>query len=74
MSSWAFRLNYNYKNRYLLTATVRWDGSSKFAQGNRWGSFPSVALAWRVTEEEFMKNINWLSNLKLRLSYGVTKL
>jgi TonB-linked SusC/RagA family outer membrane protein len=72
MSSWAFRLNYNYKNRYLLTATVRWDGSSKFAQGNRWGSFPSVALAWRVTEEEFMKNINWLSNLKLRLSYGVT--
>ncbi len=72
MSSWAFRLNYNYKNRYLLTATVRWDGSSKFASGNRWGSFPSVALAWRITEEDFMKNVNWLSNLKLRLSYGVT--
>ena len=72
MTSWAMRLNYGYKNRYLLTATVRWDGSSKFAKGNRWGSFPSVAFAWRVTEEEFMKNIDWLSNLKLRLSYGVT--
>lgn len=72
MTSWAFRLNYNYKNRYLLTTTVRWDGSSKFGPGKRWGSFPSVALAWRITEEEFMKNINWLSNLKLRLSYGVT--
>jgi len=72
MTSWAFRANYGYKNRYLLTATVRWDGSSKFAKGNRWGCFPSVALAWRITEEEFMKKYEWLSNLKLRLSYGVT--
>ena len=72
MLSWAFRANYGYKNRYLLTATIRWDGSSKFAKDKRWGSFPSVALAWRVTEEEFMKQYEWLSNLKLRVSYGVT--
>ena len=73
MTSWAFRANYGYKDRYLLTATVRWDGSSKFAEGNRWGCFPSVAAAWRITEEPFMASTqNWLSNLKLRLSYGVT--
>ncbi len=73
MTSWAFRANYSYKSRYLLTATVRWDGSSKFAKDNRWGCFPSVAAAWRITEEPFMaKTANWLSNLKLRLSYGVT--
>ncbi len=72
MTSWALRANYGYKDRYLLTATIRWDGSSKFAKDNRWGTFPSVAAAWRITEESFMKNIDWLSNLKLRLSYGVT--
>ena len=72
MTSWAFRANYGYKNRYLLTATVRWDGSSKFAKGNRWGCFPSVALAWRITEEPWMKKYENISNLKLRLSYGVT--
>ena len=72
MTSWALRANYGYKNRYLLTATVRWDGSSKFAKGNRWGCFPSVALAWRITEEPFMKQFEKISNLKLRLSYGVT--
>lgn len=72
MISHAFRLNYSWKDRYLFTGTVRWDGSSRFAEGKRWGSFPSLALAWRVTEEDFMKNISWLSNLKLRLSYGVT--
>lgn len=72
MMSYAFRLNYGFKDRYLLTATVRWDGSSRFADGHRWGSFPSVAAAWRITEEEFMKKVDWVSNLKLRLSYGVT--
>ncbi len=72
MMSYAIRANYGYKSKYLLTATVRWDGSSKFADGQRWGSFPSVAAAWRITEENFMKKINWISNLKLRLSYGVT--
>ena len=72
MISYALRANYGLLDRYLLTATVRWDGSSKFAKDNRWGAFPSVAFAWRASEEEFLKKIDWLSNLKLRLSYGVT--
>ena len=72
MISYAFRVNYGYKSRYLLTATVRRDGSSKFTKENRWGTFPSVALAWRITEEPFMQKVSWLNNLKLRLSYGVT--
>ena len=72
MTSYALRLNYSYKSRYLLTATVRRDGSSKFTKDNRWGTFPSVAAAWRLSEESFMQKFNWLSNLKLRLSYGVT--
>ncbi len=73
MLSWAARVAYNYKGRYYFTGTIRWDGSSRFAEGNRWGSFPSLALAWRISEESFMeKTKSWLSNLKLRLSYGVT--
>lgn len=65
------RLNYTYDDKYLLTATFRADGSSKFASGNRWGYFPAVALGWRISEEEFMKSAaSWLSNLKLRLSFG----
>ena len=72
MTSYAARLNYGYKGRYLLTATFRRDGSSKFTKDNRWGTFPSAAAAWRISEEPFMQNINWLSNLKLRLSFGVT--
>lgn len=70
--SGALRLNYSYKGRYMATATARADGSSRFAKGNRWGWFPSVALAWRMSEESFLKNVSWLDNLKLRLSYGVT--
>ncbi|HJC98385.1 MAG TPA: TonB-dependent receptor [Candidatus Phocaeicola merdavium] len=70
-SSFFGRINYSLFDRYLLTATVRADGSSKFTDGNRWGVFPSVALAWRISEESFMKKTtDWLSNLKLRLSYG----
>ena len=73
LMSYALRANYSYKGRYMATATVRWDGSSKFADGNRWASFPSMALAWRLSEENFMENTkDWLSNLKLRMSYGVT--
>ncbi|GAB6011392.1 SusC/RagA family TonB-linked outer membrane protein [Viscerimonas tarda] len=65
------RLNYNYNERYLLTLTFRGDGSSKFQSGNRWGYFPAGALAWRVSEEDFMAGTqDYLSNLKLRLSYG----
>lgn len=66
------RFNYTFANRYLLTATLRNDGSSRFNKDNRWGLFPSVALAWRITEESFMKNQNLLSDLKLRLGYGIT--
>lgn len=66
------RLNYSYDSRYLLTATMRRDGSSRFSKDNRWGTFPSIALGWRVTEEDFLKNNDILSNLKLRVSYGVT--
>lgn len=74
MLSYALRANYTLLDRYMLTATVRWDGCSKFADGYRWGSFPSVAAAWRISEETWMKECsgNWLNNLKLRLSYGLT--
>jgi TonB-linked SusC/RagA family outer membrane protein len=73
MLSYALRLNYAYKGRYLLTASTRWDGSSKFQKDNRWGMFPSAALAWRIAEEDFVKeNASWIENLKLRASYGIT--
>jgi hypothetical protein len=65
-------LNYNYDGRYLLTATIRADGSSKFGKNNKWGYFPSAAFAWRVSNESFMSNVRAISNLKLRLSFGVT--
>ncbi len=65
------RLNYSYADRYLLTFTMRADGSSKFMKNNRWGYFPAAALGWRIAEEPWMKNTkDWLSNLKFRLSYG----
>ena len=66
------RLNYNYMDRYLVTLTGRVDGSSKFQKGNRYSFFPSVALAWRVNQENFLKDSKWLSNLKLRLGWGMT--
>ena len=72
MMSYFFRAGYILKNRYLLTATLRADGASVFAKNNKWGYFPSVAAGWTLSEEDFMKNINWLSNLKLRLSWGQT--
>ena len=65
------RLNYSLLDRYLLTFTLRDDGTSRF-QNNKWGLFPSAAFAWRISEEPFMKNAEWLSNLKLRLGYGIT--
>jgi iron complex outermembrane receptor protein len=66
------RANYSYKNKYLLTATTRFDGSSRFAEGNRWGIFPSVALAWKLSEEEFIRSIGLINDLKLRLGWGIT--
>lgn len=64
------RANYSLLDKYLLTATFRADGSSKFSPNNRWGYFPAGAFAWKISEEPFMHNIGWLDNLKLRLSYG----
>lgn len=69
--SFAGRLNYGFRDRYLLTLTARKDGSSKLAPGNKWTFFPSAAFAWRIIEEDFMKNAKSLSDLKLRVSYGV---
>ncbi len=71
LASFFGRFNYNYKDRYLVTLTMRADGSSKFSAGNQWGYFPAGALAWRINQEPFMEGTkDWLSNLKLRLSYG----
>ncbi|MEP7095413.1 MAG: SusC/RagA family TonB-linked outer membrane protein, partial [Flavobacterium sp.] len=64
------RANYDYKNRYLLTGTFRADGSSKFLKQNRWGYFPAAAAAWKISEENFLKDSSWLDLLKLRASYG----
>lgn len=67
------RANYAYKDRYMLTGTVRRDGSSRFGPNNKWGWFPSVSAAWRISQEEFMANSqSWLNNLKLRVGYGIT--
>ena len=73
MLSYVARINYTYKGKYLLTVSSRWDGSSKFLKGERWGMFPSAALAWRLSDEAFMESArSWVSNLKLRASYGVS--
>ena len=64
------RLTYKFAERYILTGTVRRDGSSRFMRGNRWGVFPSVSAAWRIKEESFLKDVDFISNLKLRASYG----
>lgn len=65
------RVFYSYQNKYLFTATIRRDGSSKFGKNNRYGYFPSFSLGWNVTEEKFMENVHWLDQLKLRGGYGV---
>ncbi len=67
----AARFNYSYKGKYMITATGRADGSSRFAKGHRWGFFPSAAVAWRMSQENFLKDKAWLDNLKFRLSYGI---
>ena len=70
--SYFARLSYSLMDRYILTATVRRDGSSNFGAGNRWGTFPSVAGAWRISEEPFMKNVEWVNNFKFRVGWGQT--
>ncbi len=66
------RVNYTLMDRYLVTVTLREDGSSRFAKANRWGTFPSVALAWKIKDESFLKNVKAVSDLKLRLGWGIT--
>ena len=66
------KLNYTYADRYLASLTMRYDGSSRFGRNNRYGTFPSVSLGWRISEENFMKSLDWLDNLKLRASWGQT--
>ena len=70
--SWIGRANYTLMDRYLLTFTARYDGSSRFADGHRWGFFPAAAAAWRIKDEPFMKNVESVSDLKLRLGWGKT--
>ena len=66
------RATYNYDDRYLLMASIRRDGSSKFGKGMKWGYFPGISAGWRLNNEEFLKDVSWLNNLKLRAGYGVT--
>lgn len=70
--SYLARANYAYLDKYLVTATVRSDGSSRFGSNNRWGIFPSLALGWRISNENFLKDVPWLNELKVRASYGFT--
>ena len=72
LMSFLGRVNYQYDNRYLFTVSMRADGSSKFADGHKWGYFPSAAFAWRFSREKFMKGVKWVEDAKLRLTYGST--
>lgn len=72
LTSYLGRINYDYAGKYLISASIRRDGSSKFAPGNKWGNFPSVSAGWRINQEAFMKDISQISELKLRASYGTT--
>lgn len=72
LASGIARLQYNYAEKYLVTASMRADGSSKFGANNKWGYFPSVSAGWRISEEDFLKDLKWIDDLKIRLSYGTT--
>ena len=72
MMSGLFRVNYNFKYKYYLTASFRADGSSKFPKGNRWGYFPSAGASWNINREDWLKDVQWVSNAKFRASWGLT--
>ena len=72
LSSYMARVNYSYMDRYLLTASARWDGSSVLAEGNKWDFFPSMALGWRMEQESWLRDVTWVDQLKLRFGVGVT--
>ena len=66
------RAHYSYDEKYMVTATLRRDGSSKFGKNNKWGTFPSASVAWGISQEDFMKKVNWVNDLKFRVGYGIT--
>jgi TonB-linked SusC/RagA family outer membrane protein len=70
LDSYMIRANYGFDNRYLLTMSGRWDGASQLSAGHKWDFFPSAALAWRINNEDFLNDVNWIENLKLRLGFG----
>ena len=72
IASWISRATYSYDDRYVVNASVRVDGSSKFGRNNKWGTFPAISAAWRVSQEDFMKDVTWVSNLRARASFGMT--
>ena len=72
LASYMARINYAYNDRYLLTVSGRYDGSSVLADGHKWSFFPSAALGWRIDQEDFMKDISWINQLKLRFGLGTT--
>lgn len=72
MTSYMARAYYSFDDRYMITASIRWDGASVLADGHKWATFPSVALAWRINQEKFLRDVEWIDQLKLRLGYGVT--
>ncbi len=72
LSSYMARVNYSFMDRYLLTASARWDGASSLAEGNKWDFFPSMALGWRMEQEQWMRDITWIDQMKLRFGVGVT--
>jgi len=72
MASYMIRANYGFRDKYLLTASIRWDGASQLAEGNKWASFPSMAVGWRLDQENFMQNVSFINALKLRLGVGTS--
>lgn len=72
LESYMVRLNYGFNDRYLLTASARWDGASQLSKGRKWAFFPSMSLGWRIQQESFLRDVNWLSNLKIRAGVGTT--
>jgi len=72
MESYMVRGNYTFDDKYMLTASMRWDGASQLAEGNKWASFPSLALGWRIDQEDFMSDISWIDGLKARFGFGIT--
>jgi TonB-linked SusC/RagA family outer membrane protein len=72
LMSYLSRVQYDYKSKYLLSAAIRADGSSRFGSNNKWGYFPSISAGWKISSEEFMKDITWISSLKLKASYGIS--